>query len=86
MSDREEYMAKLDKIQRDLNWIIRYLMKRDEPMQIPPYNPNQTHPWPSGRPYQESSTTCSKCGMTFKGITSYSCQDPECPTFFNTSC
>ena len=37
MSDKhEEYIKRLDKIERDLSWIIQYLLKKDEPHQIPP--------------------------------------------------
>lgn len=29
MSDKEEYIRRLDKIERDLEWIIQYLMIKD---------------------------------------------------------
>lgn len=29
--------------------------------------------------------TCSKCGMVFKGITSYYCPQDKCPTFIKVS-
>ena len=71
---KEEYLKRLDKLQRDVEWITQYLLKRDMPIQPPPYNPN------------DYSTRCSKCGLVFSGITGYYCQDSQCPTFAKTSC
>jgi hypothetical protein len=31
--------------------------------------------------YQNYKTKCSKCGMTFDGITSYYCSNNDCPIF-----
>lgn len=76
MSDKEEYMKKLDDIQRDVNWIIQYLIKRDEPVQSPPYIPDNL------KVYQ---TKCAKCGMTFEGMVGYHCSDSQCPTFTKTT-
>lgn len=70
---KNEYTERLDKIQRDVDWIIQYLLKRDEPVQPPPY----TAP--------TSTTRCAKCGMSFEGITGYYCSDPRCPTFPRTT-
>ena len=78
MSDKEEYMKKLDDIQRDINWIIQYLIKRDEPIQPPPFMPLPDNL----KIYQ---TNCAKCGMSFEGSTSYYCAKPDCPTFTKTT-
>lgn len=78
MSDKEEYLERLDKIQRDLNWIIGYLLKRDEPQHFPPpYDPNY--------PGIGSSNMCSKCGLNFFGMIGYVCSVPNCPTFARTT-
>jgi hypothetical protein len=75
MSDKhKEYIKRLDKIERDISWIIQYLLKRDKPISQPPYIPTY-----------ESNTTCSKCGLTFDRTTSYWCINNECPLFTKTS-
>lgn len=66
----EEYIKRLDKIERDLSWIIQYLLKKDQP-----FNP----------PLEIYKTHCNKCGMTFEGATSYWCPEPMCPTFTKTT-
>ena len=76
MSDKhEEYINRLDKIERDISWIIQYLLKKDEPFQIPPSFP------PALEIYK---THCTKCGMTFEGVTGYWCPQADCPIFTKT--
>lgn len=60
----DKYTKRLDKIERDIEWIIQYLLKKDHPLQIPPYNP---------------STICPKCGMNWDGIMGYVCMNQPCP-------
>lgn len=77
MSDKhEEYIRRLDKIERDLSWIIQYLLKKDEPSQIPPYLPPDLNTY---------KTHCAKCGMSFEGVTGYWCPEPDCPIFTKTA-
>lgn len=77
MSDKhEEYIKRLDKIERDLSWIIQYLLKKEDPHQIPPS-------WPTSPKIYK--THCTKCGMTFEGVTSYWCSEPTCPIFTKTT-
>ena len=72
MSDKhEEYIKRLDKIERDLSWIIQYLLKKDQPFNPPPFNP----------PLEIYKTHCARCGMNFEGITSYLCSHSDCPIF-----
>lgn len=78
MNDKQEYMEKLDKIQRDLDWVIQYLLKKDQPVQPPPFNPDYPG-WGSTR------TICSKCGMEFNGVTSYYCANNDCPVQVKTT-
>jgi len=33
----------------------------------------------------EHKHTCSKCGLTFEGVTNYYCSDINCPTFTKVS-
>lgn len=68
---------KLDKIQNDLNWIIRYLLARDQPYK---YDPSA--PWPTTYPKQ----SCPKCGISLDGVMGYVCGDTRCPTFMKVTC
>lgn len=70
MSDKDEYMAKLDKLQRDVDWIISYLLKMNAPIQ-----PIQPAPYIT----YDTATKCSKCGMEWKGVMGYVCSDMNCP-------
>jgi hypothetical protein len=80
---------KLDKIQNDLNWIIRYLLQRDAlnqpPPFVPPHPPYKYDPpvWPGPT---LSKKTCSKCGMSLDGVMGYVCGDNNCPTFLKVTC
>ena len=80
---------KLDKIQNDLNWIIRYLLARDQPVQPPPFAPptppykyDPPAPWPTTYPKK----SCPKCGIQLDGVMGYVCGDTQCPTFMKVTC
>lgn len=75
MTDKEEYIKRLDKIQNDLDLLreelrvfIRYTLKKDVPSfpNVPNYDP-----YPS--------TICPKCGMEWKGVMGYVCTNQPCP-------
>lgn len=79
MSKHEEYIERLDRIERDLQWIIQYLLKKDQPISPPPYNPI----YPG---IGTASTNCAKCGMSFDGVTGYVCYQQDCPKFLRVTC
>lgn len=76
--DLELILEKLDRIERLIG-------KQDEPFEYPkdstpqPYYP--TNPFP----HDVNSTVCSKCGLEFKGVSSYYCLDSDCPTFIKAT-
>lgn len=79
MNEENDINSRLERIERDLSWIIQYLLKRDQPIQSPPYIPN---PWPNTTPSVPrwpDRVTCSKCGMDWSGVTGYVCMDNKCP-------
>jgi hypothetical protein len=80
MTDEKDINERLGDIERDLRWIIQYLLKRDQPIQPPPYIPSdRTKPtltWPN-------TVMCSRCGMNFSGSMGYVCTDKNCPTQMN---
>ena len=69
MSDKEEYIRRLDKIERDLEWIIQYLLKKDIPAEPSPYVPS----------------ICHKCGMNWSGVMGYVCASQDCPMQFKAT-
>ncbi len=69
MSDKS-YHEKLDEIQRDLAWVIQYLLKMNQPVQPPPYVPPPAYP-----------RQCARCGISLSGVMGFVCGDPQCPTF-----
>jgi nitrogenase molybdenum-iron protein alpha/beta subunit len=73
MSDKEEYIRRLDKIERDLEWIIQYLSKKDVPVQ------------PSPDPNYWAQTICKKCGMNWSGVMGYVCASQDCPMQFKAT-
>ena len=75
MSDKDEYIRRLDKIERDLEWIIRYLLKKDVTIQPSPYKP----PPADHDPTYWAQQTCSKCGMKWNGVMGYVCSNVDCP-------
>ena len=76
MSDKDEYIRRLDKIERDIEWIIQYLLKTNEPSSPPPYVPPVT---------PKASTICSKCGMKWEGVMSYYCSSINCPVQYTAT-
>lgn len=79
MSDKS-YHEKLDEIQRDLAWIVQYLLKMNQPIQPPPYNP-----WPGGI-MPVLPRKCPRCGLDLSGAMAYVCNDQQCPTFARVTC
>lgn len=82
MSDKEEFIRlhrRLDKIERDLEWIIQYLLKKDIPIQPSPYIP------PSPDPNYWAQTICKKCGMNWSGVMGYVCASQDCPMQFKAT-
>ena len=75
MSDKDEYIRRLDKIERDLEWIIRYLLKKDVTIPPAPYIPPLSDPDPN----YSAQPICSKCGMDFSGVMGYVCSNVDCP-------
>lgn len=65
--DSKNDSQKINEIQRDVGWIVQYLLKTQQPIQPPPFNPQ--------------SNTCSRCKMDLSGVMGFVCGDPHCPTF-----
>ena len=81
MSDKDEYIRRLDKIERDLEWIIKYLLRKDVPIQPSPYKP----PPSDHDSIYFALTTCSKCGMKWNGPMGYVCPSQDCPVQFKAT-
>jgi len=64
---------RLEKIESNLNWLIRHQLKKDEPPTIPPYVPSSF----------STEVRCQKCNMIFSGTTSYHCSNSDCPIFYS---
>jgi hypothetical protein len=80
MSEHDEYIKRLDKIERDLSWIVQYLLKKDECVNPPPFNP--TPPI-----YPIADSKCPKCSINLAQSMSYYCSRSDCPTGLGgTSC
>lgn len=75
MSDKEEYMAKLDKLQRDVDWIISYLLKMNVSIQPPPFIPPST----------KLTSVCSQCGVEWIGAMGYVCTRSDCVMQFKAT-
>lgn len=80
--------GRLNKIQNDIDWIVKYLLKQNEQIQPPPFNP----PKP---PYEynpllptvwQTKPQCRKCGMYLDKVMGYVCGDNHCPTFMKATC
>ena len=76
MSDIEE---RLKNIERDIAWIVSYLLKKDEPIQQPPYVVDIDMQTPRKVPEFEKVSVCSLCGIEWKGVMGYSCSNMSCP-------
>jgi hypothetical protein len=77
MSDKDEYIRRLEKIERDIEWLIQYLSKENEPSPPTPYIP-------PAAPFQ-STSVCSKCGINWEGSMGYYCASLNCPMQYNVS-
>lgn len=74
-----------DEIKQDLEKILRKLDKLEDIINRP-YEPYEYPGDNTPQPYYYSKTTrCSKCGMTFKGMTNYYCPQNDCPTFMKAT-
>lgn len=73
MSDKEEYIRRLDKIERDLQWLIQYTLKKDNPLQPPPFTTPNTY---------KTGDRCYICGIDFSQNTGYVCASQYCPMKF----
>jgi hypothetical protein len=81
MAEHEEYIERLERIEKKTDWIITYLLKRDQPVSPPPYNPGQ--PGQGGWPEPNiipTVTKCPRCGVNLSAMMSYSCSRSDCPT------
>ena len=81
MSDKDEYIRRLDNIERNLEWIIKYLLRKDVPIQPSPYKP----PPADHDPTYWAKTTCRKCGMEWNGPMGYVCPSQDCPVQFKAT-
>jgi hypothetical protein len=88
MSDHKKYNRRLDKIERDLDWIIQHLMKKDQPVSPsphspPPYVDGQGKVWPEPNSPTPTSVVnkCSECGIIITPVmVGYYCSRSGCPT------
>jgi len=80
VSDKDEYIQILDKIERDLEWIIQYLLKKEAAIQPSPYIPPSPDPYPN----YGTQTICERCGMNWSGTMEYVCASrQDCPLLAN---
>jgi len=74
-----------DEIKQDLEKILKKLDKIENIINRP-YEPYEYPGDDTPQPYYYSKmTTCSKCGMTFEGMTSYYCPQNDCSTFMKAT-
>jgi hypothetical protein len=69
-NDIAEIKKTVAELKRDIDWIIQYLLKQNQPIQPPPFVSST----PSLGDYK-----CFKCGMVWKGVMSYYCPNIDCP-------
>lgn len=89
MNEENDINSRLERIERDLSWIIQYLLKRDQPIQPPPYipNPYPTIPTtPPTIPTWPDKVYCPKCGMEWSGVMGFVCADQKCPIQMKVTC
>lgn len=96
MSKKADRLSKIEDSLEEIAQLLRLLLARglndavpDVPAPVNPYIPPLT-PVDPMRPWQpptlpavpdlDRGTTCPRCGMTFRGVTGYVCQDPTCPS------
>ncbi len=75
----EDISDRLDNLERDVRWLVQYVMQLNRPLQPPPYIPNPV-------PTQLDSTTCSTCGMLWSGAIGYVCLNQNCPIQMKVTC
>lgn len=91
MTDKEEYMEKLNQIIRQLESISLRLYALEstrgygKPRPDPNYWQYPRFPGDSIDP-MIGVTKCIKCGMEFRGATGYVCTTQGCPTFSQVTC
>ena len=74
-----------DEIKQDLEKILKKLDRLEDIINRP-HEPYEYSVGNTLQPYYHSKTgTCSKCGMTFEGTTSYYCTQNDCPTFMKAT-
>lgn len=81
ITDLERRVAELERIIRD------QLPEPLKPWRLPdddiPWKPDDSFPWFPLDPVKpwpnDNGTTCSKCGMVWKGVMGYCCSDHLCP-------
>jgi hypothetical protein len=78
----EEIATRLNRIEDDLRWIVRYLLSSNQPTQPSPDIPN---PFPT-IPTLSNKVYCPKCGMEWSGVMGYVCNDQRCPIQMKVSC
>ena len=94
MTDKQEYIKRLDKIQNDLDLLreeVRLLTQhvwnspKQEILRRGPANPDYLTP--TTPPYDLfPSTICPKCGMEWKGVMGYVCMNQPCPIQPSPTC
>ena len=89
MTDKEEYMEKLNQIIRQLDSIsIRlYALEATRGYGKPEPDPNYwQYPRTPNLDPMFGVIKCIKCGMEFRGATDYVCNTYGCPTFMQVTC
>lgn len=89
MTDKEEYMEKLNQIIKQLDSIsLRlYALEATRGYGKPEPDPNYWHlPRTPNLDPMIGATKCIKCGMEFRGATGYVCNTYGCPTFMQVTC
>ena len=85
MSEDDDIKERLTRIERDISWLIQYLLKKDQPLQPPPYIPNGFST-PTTVPTWSDKVCCARCGMDLSGSIGYVCNDMKCPTQTKITC
>lgn len=83
MNEENDINSRLERIERDLSWIIQYLLKRD---QLTQYIPTPFPTMPPTVPNWPNKVYCPKCGMDLSGVMGFVCSDPKCPTQMKITC
>ena len=89
MTDKEEYMEKLNQIIKQLDSIsLRlYALEATRGYSKPEPDPNYwQYPRTPNLDPMFGVTKCIKCGMEFRGATGYVCNTYGCPTFMQVTC